>query len=99
MLAVGTFCVTNHKDILEKILPNELVLVNTPKEMKEMVEHYLRYPEEKPSFITKAYINVVNNHTYFNRVREIFDYLDIDDTNIDKTFETVKKQLYIEGVE
>ena len=84
---------------MTEILPDELVLVNTPKEMKEMVEHYLRYPEEKSGFISKAYSKVINNHTYFNRVEEMFTYLNMDQSAIIyNTFKDIKEKLHIKGV-
>ena len=100
LLSTGTFCIANHRDVLAKILPDELVLVKSAKEMKEMVDHYLRYPQEKASFISRAYVNVIKHHTYFNRVKEIFANLEIDnEAVIHKTFEEIKQQLYIEGIE
>ena len=100
LLSMGTFCVSNYKDVLEKILPDELVLVNNKEEMKETVDHFFRYPDERSSFIARSYAHVIQNHTYFNRVDEIFKYLDMPQTDIlNKTFEDVKERLYIKGVE
>ncbi len=99
LLSMGTFCVSNHKEILEKILPDELILVDNPKDMMDVTEHYLRYPEEKLSYTHRAYSNIIKNHTYFNRVDEIFTYLDMSQTDIlNKTFEDVKEKLYIKDV-
>jgi len=98
-LSMGTFCVSNHKDILAKVLPDELVLVNNAEELKDMVDHFFRYPDEKAGFIAKAYAHIIQNHTYFNRIDEIFQYLDLSQTEIlNKTFEDVKKRLYIKGI-
>ena len=100
LLSVGTFCVSNHKEILGKILPDELVLAHTKEEMDDTVEHFFRYPDEKASFIARAYAHIIQDHTYFNRVDEIFNHLDLSQTDIlKKTFETVKERLYIKGVE
>lgn len=99
LLSMGTFCISNHKDILAELLLDELILVNNSEEMKETVDHYFRYPDEKASFISRAYAHVIQDHTYFNRVDEIFKYLELPQTELlDKTFEDVKERLYIKGV-
>lgn len=100
LLSMGTFCISNYKDVLEKILPDELILVNNAEEMRDTVDHFFRYPDERSSFIAKAYVHVIQNHTYFNRVDDIFNLLDLSQTELlHKTFEDVKERLFIKGVE
>lgn len=56
---------------------DEVVMAKSPEEFHKLVDHYLANPDERKSFIEKAYSRVIKEHTYFNRVYDIFDRLNL----------------------
>ena len=52
----------------------ELVVAATPEEWVEMVEHYLRHPEERTSIIEAGRQRVARDHTYHNRAAQLLSF-------------------------
>ena len=38
----------------------------------EKIDHFIKNPIDRLEYIGKGYNEVINNHTYFHRVRDIF---------------------------
>lgn len=59
-----------------KLYPHdEMVYAKTPEEFHEKVEHYINNPHERIPFVEKAFKNTILNHTYLDRVQQIFHRL------------------------
>lgn len=52
-----------------------LPIAKTPKEYKEMHMHYLKYPNERREIVIKSATCVAKRHTYFDRMRTVFEAL------------------------
>jgi len=52
-----------------------LVLTKTPEEFRERIDYFLQHPDERLGYIERGYQKVMDEHTYFHRVRDIFTNL------------------------
>jgi hypothetical protein len=77
LLANRCFCISDYVEGLDKLfgLRDRLVMARTPEEFKEMVDYYLKHPEKRQPYIDAGYKEVMDKHTYFHRVRDIFNNL------------------------
>ncbi len=71
------FIVSDYVEGLEKIYGDSVVYGKTPEEYKEKVFHFLKNPQEKMKYISKAYKITIDNHTYFDRATNIFNNLNM----------------------
>lgn len=51
---------------------DELAIASTPTDFIELYKYYVRYPEKTIPMIEKLRNNILINHTYHNRIKEIF---------------------------
>lgn len=91
------FCVSDVNRDLEQIFNNhEIAFARNPDEFKNIIDHYLRYPEEKQEYIDRYYNKVINNHTYFHRLESLFRSgfgLEKEADHVLDSYENVKKEL------
>lgn len=92
LLSNKCFCISDYVEGLYRLFPNSIVYARNPSEFKDMIDHYLKYPEEKENFIESGYSECINNHTYFHRIAKIFDILGIPHNILDK-FEELKGKI------
>jgi hypothetical protein len=70
------FLISDYVDGINDIFGYDtIVMAKTPDDMREMVQHYLRYPDERLPFMKRARKKVLENHTYFHRVSDMFKNL------------------------
>lgn len=84
------------KDLSEQIFSNkEIAFADNPDHFKELIEHYLRYPEHKQAFIERGYQKVIESETYFHRVAYLMANMfgDIEEKKILEGYEKAKKEL------
>ena len=74
-LACGGFLVVDgQKDILRLFKSGkDLVVFKDAKELREIVEYYLKHPEERKKIAETGRKSVINIHTYKDRVRYLLD--------------------------
>ena len=83
LLSNKCFVISDAVKGLQELFSNdEIVFANNPTEFRELVEHYLKYPEERIAKINKGYLEVINKHTYFHRAAQFFEALDISTESI-----------------
>lgn len=75
LLSNKCFVVTDYVEDLYKILPDSMIHCKTPQEYQEQILYFIEHPKEREAYIQRGYENVINNHTYFNRVESLFDAL------------------------
>lgn len=78
LLSNKCFVISDYVEGLHKLFGENLVMAKTPEEFKKLVDHYLKNPDERQPFIDTGYKEVMNNHTYFHRVRDIFNNLNLE---------------------
>lgn len=72
LLSNKCFVISDYVEGLNKLFGNDLLMAKTPEEFHELVKYYVRHPEERVKYITNGYNTVINNHTYFHRIHDIF---------------------------
>jgi spore maturation protein CgeB len=77
---------------------DEIVFAKTPEEFHELVDHFVKYPNERIPYIKRGYQTVMNNHTYFHRVSKMLHEFGLEDESERclQVYEGVKKMLGIE---
>lgn len=76
LLANKSFVVSDSVAGLNKLFTEEeLVRAKDAKEFEKLIRHYVANPNERLPFIEKGYQAVIAKHTYFDRVKKIFDKL------------------------
>lgn len=78
LLSNKCFVISDYVEGLYKLFGENLVMAKTPEEFKKLVDHYLKNPDERQQFIDAGYKEVMNNHTYFHRVKDIFNNLNLE---------------------
>ena len=56
---------------------DEDVLAKTPEEFHELVEHFVKYPDERIPYMKRGYQTVMKKHTYFHRVSKMLEEFDM----------------------
>ena len=81
VLSSGGFCISDYvESMAEEVFNNgEVVFAKTPKEFREKIEHYINNPDERIEHMKKGYESVMRNHTYFERVSDIFKNLGMNE--------------------
>jgi len=100
ILSNKSFCISDHvQSMKEDIYTNdEVVFANTPEEFHELVNHFVKYPNERLPYIRRGYKTVMDNHTYFHRVSKMLHELGLEDESERclLVYEKVKQMLGIE---
>ena len=76
LLSNKCFVVSDSVEGAKKLFhQDEVAFASNPEEFKELVYHYVQYPDERLGFIHRGYNLVMDKHTYFNRAADIFQKL------------------------
>jgi spore maturation protein CgeB len=74
------FIISDNVEGLRRLYPeDEIVYAKNPQEFHGLIDNYLKHPEERRPYIDKAFIRTIREHTYFDRVKEIFTRLGFSD--------------------
>lgn len=85
LLSNKCFCISDYVTGLDYLFGenDSLLFAKTPTEFKEKVDYFLKYPEERLPYIERGYNKVMDNHTYFHRISDIFMNLGYEEFAID----------------
>ena len=74
------FCISDYvQSMAEDVFKDgEVLYAKSPQDFLDLIDHYIKNPEEREEHIEKGYNCVLNNHTYFHRVSTIFENLDLE---------------------
>lgn len=76
LLSNKCFVISDYVEGLKKVFNNdELVFSDSPSDFQEKVDYYLKNPEEREPYIERGFKKVIDEHTYFERVEQIFSQL------------------------
>jgi len=79
VMACGSFLLTNKikGNGFDELFADkkDLVVYKNNKEMLELIEYYLKNPEERERIADNGYQMVVKKHTYFHRVQSMLHYI------------------------
>ena len=75
ILANECFCISDYVDSMAKEVytNDEVVFAKTPEEFHELVEHFVKYPDERIPYMKRGYQTVMKKHTYFHRVSKMLE--------------------------
>jgi hypothetical protein len=80
ILSSGGFCVSDHvPEAREVFSGEELPMASSPEEFREMIQHFVRHPEERSSYMERGHQKVVSQHTYFERAAKMLRELGLED--------------------
>ena len=81
VLFSGGFCISDYvQSMAEDVFDDdEIVFAKDPEEFFELVNHYLKYPDERIPYIHRGFNKVVSEHTYFHRVAQILKELGLEE--------------------
>lgn len=78
LLANRSFVISDYIEGLARIFKDdEIVFAHNPQEFKELILHYIKYPNERIPYIQRGYKKVIMEHSYFERVQEVFMNLNL----------------------
>jgi hypothetical protein len=84
LMSNKAFVISDYVEGLRKLYnEDELVLAKTPEEFIHEVEYYLTYPDRRQSFVEAGYKKTIEQHTYFERAKTIFNALGLDASSIE----------------
>jgi len=94
ILSSGGFCISDYVESManEVFTNNEIVFAKTPKEFKQLIDYYINNPNERLSYMQSGYQCVIENHTYFERVKTIL--LELGLSNEAEKCEQAKSALF-----
>lgn len=70
-LACGALVISDHLPELEEEFEGAVATYRTPRELKELVEHYLNHPQEREQRGKRGREIVLSRHTFDHRAEEI----------------------------
>ena len=78
LLGTGAFEMTDAVRGMEELLDpgKEVVLYRSPEEARELARYYLVHPEERQRIAGRGRQRVLENHTYFHRMRTLLNEVD-----------------------
>lgn len=75
--ACGGFQIVDNVSCVKKYFnPDEIVIAEDLQEWFDLFEYFLNAPEERQQYIQKGKNRVLKDHTYFDRLFRLADYLD-----------------------
>lgn len=76
-LGCKTFLLTNYTENLDKLfdIGNDLVTYESKNDLIEKINYYLNNDDERNRISENGYNNVINNHTFVNRAKDILDII------------------------
>jgi hypothetical protein len=95
LLSNKCFVISDYVEGLNKLFGEKLVMAKSPVEFWEKIDYFIKNPNERLSYIQQGYKEVVNKHTYFHRVSEIFSNLELlsQANKCDEIYQNIKKEL------
>jgi hypothetical protein len=93
LLFCKAFMVTDYVEGLKRLFPNGgFVMASTPEEYAQQIEYYLDKPEERQKIANIGYEEVKEKHTYFERVAQILEELNL--TELAQDCHLTKQEIY-----
>tara|TARA_R100001163_G_C5066508_1_gene204976 strand:+ start:2975 stop:4021 length:1047 start_codon:yes stop_codon:yes gene_type:complete len=94
ILMSGGFCISDYvESMANDVFTNEeLVFAKTPEEFEKLVSYYVNNPEERLPYIQRGYESVLRNHTYFHRIADLFNELQMPE-QAEKCLEALEKMI------
>lgn len=77
LLSNRCFCISDYVQDLVDLIPDGIVYCQSPEEYREKVDYFLKNPDEREKFIENGHKTVIHNHTYFERVADFLDELNL----------------------
>lgn len=75
LLSNKCFVISDYVEGLSKLFGDKLLLVKSPEDFWEKLDHFIKNPDDRLKYIQRGYDEVMSKHTYFHRVSEIFNKL------------------------
>ena len=78
-MACGAFVLTDRqKDVVSLFRDGEhLVTYDDDRDLRDKIGYFLRHPEERECIAAAGMREVLNNHTYSHRVKDLFANIDL----------------------
>ena len=97
LLSNKCFVVSDNVSGLKQLIPDGIVYADNPEAFREIIEHYIRNPEDREKYIKNGYDNVMENHTYFHRIHEMFMRLNMleEASNVEFTYSSMRDKLQL----
>lgn len=75
----GGFQLTDYIEGMEEHfeIGKEIVVYQSPQHFRELAEYYLKHEDERKAIAKRGYERAVRNHTYEQRLKKIFEVLDL----------------------
>ena len=75
LLSNRCFVISDYVEGLNLLFGNKIVMTKSPEEFRHNVNYFIQNPDERLPYIQQGHDEVMNKHTYFHRVAEIFEKL------------------------
>lgn len=79
LLSNRCFVVSDYVEGLVKLIPDGMVYTSSPEDFREKIQYFLDNPDARTEYIERGYKAVMENHTYFHRVAQMFSTLGLED--------------------
>lgn len=73
LAACGAFQLVDYRSHLAEVFEpgKEIAVFHSVRELREMIDHYLKHPEERIPFVTRARERALREHTYDHRIKSM----------------------------
>jgi len=97
LLSNKCFVISDHVEDLKMLFPSQIVFAETPEQFHSEVRKWIKpeMADERQVIIDAGYAEVMDKHTYFHRVHDIFENLGMPDQQAltMEKFDLVKEKL------
>jgi hypothetical protein len=95
LLSNKCFVISDYVEGLNQLFGEKLLLAKSPEDFWEKVDHFIKNPEDRLPYIQQGYDEVIEKHTYFHRIRDIFTHLGLVShaTKCEDVYKQIRTQL------
>ena len=87
--------ISDYVEGLNMVFGDKIVMAKSPEDFWEKIDYFIKNPDDRLEYIQNGFNEVINHHTYFHRVEDIFRKLNMK-THADhckNTYDKIKERL------
>ena len=77
LLSNKCFMISDYVEGLNMVFGDKIVMAKSPEDFWEKIDYFIKNPDDRLEYIQNGFNEVINHHTYFHRVEDIFRKLNM----------------------
>lgn len=77
LLSNKCFVISDYVEGLNLLFGDKLLLAKSPEDFWEKIDYFIKNPDKRLEYVKRGYNEVIEKHTYFHRIKDIFNNLNM----------------------